>query len=52
MAETLGIGRTPIRESLFRLAAEGLLQVKAGRGFFCVTSPSATSRTCSKRSWY
>ena len=34
MAETLGIGRTPIRESLFRLAAEGLLQVKTGRGFF------------------
>lgn len=34
MAETLDIGRTPIRESLFRLAAEGLLRVKAGRGFF------------------
>lgn len=34
MAESLGIGRTPIRESLFRLAAEGLLRVKAGRGFF------------------
>ena len=30
----LDIGRTPIRESLFRLAAEGLLRVKAGRGFF------------------
>ncbi len=34
MAEALDIGRTPIRESLFRLAAEGLLRVKAGRGFF------------------
>ncbi len=34
MADALGIGRTPIRESLFRLAAEGLLRVKAGRGFF------------------
>jgi DNA-binding GntR family transcriptional regulator len=34
VAETLDIGRTPIRESLFRLAAEGLLRVKAGRGFF------------------
>jgi DNA-binding GntR family transcriptional regulator len=34
MAETLGIGRTPIRESLFRLAAEGLLRFRAGRGFF------------------
>ena len=30
----LDIGRTPIRESLFRLAAEGLLRVKTGRGFF------------------
>ena len=34
MAEDLDIGRTPIRESLFRLAAEGLLRVRAGRGFF------------------
>ncbi|BBO71821.1 AsnC family transcriptional regulator [Desulfosarcina alkanivorans] len=34
MADSLGIGRTPIRESLFRLAAEGLLRVRAGRGFF------------------
>jgi len=34
MAEALDIGRTPIRESLFRLAAEGLLRFKAGRGFF------------------
>jgi len=34
VAETLDIGRTPIRESLFRLAAEGLLRFTAGRGFF------------------
>lgn len=34
MGDALGIGRTPIRESLFRLAAEGLLRVRAGRGFF------------------
>jgi DNA-binding GntR family transcriptional regulator len=34
MAEDLDIGRTPIRESLFRLAAEGLLRVRTGRGFF------------------
>jgi DNA-binding GntR family transcriptional regulator len=35
MAETLGIGRTPIRESLFRLAAEGLLRGKNRSRFFC-----------------
>ena len=34
VAAALDIGRTPIRESLFRLAAEGLLRVRAGRGFF------------------
>ncbi len=34
IAAALDIGRTPIRESLFRLAAEGLLRVRAGRGFF------------------
>jgi DNA-binding GntR family transcriptional regulator len=34
LAASLEIGRTPIRESLFRLEAEGLLQVSSGRGFF------------------
>lgn len=34
IAVSLAIGRTPIRESLFRLAAEELLQVRPGRGFF------------------
>lgn len=34
LAGTLSIGRTPIREALFRLAAEELLQVRSGRGFF------------------
>ncbi len=33
LADELSIGRTPIRESLFRLAAEGLIQVRHGRGF-------------------
>lgn len=33
LADELSIGRTPIRESLFRLAAEGLIQVHRGRGF-------------------
>lgn len=33
LADELSIGRTPIRESLFRLAAEGLIQVRRGRGF-------------------
>jgi len=34
LAENLSIGRTPIREALFRLSAEELLQVRHGRGFF------------------
>ena len=34
LAETLSIGRTPIREALFRLAAENLVDVVRGRGFF------------------
>ncbi len=34
LAAGLAIGRTPIREALFRLAAEELLQVRPGRGFF------------------
>lgn len=33
LADELSIGRTPIRESLFRLAAEGLIKVHHGRGF-------------------
>jgi DNA-binding GntR family transcriptional regulator len=34
VAETLSIGRTPIREALFRLNAEHLVEVIRGRGFF------------------
>jgi len=34
LAERLGIGRTPIREALFRLAAEGLVETVPKRGFF------------------
>ena len=34
LAERLGIGRTPIREALFRLAAEGLVETIPKRGFF------------------
>ena len=33
LAESLSIGRTPIREALFRLAAEDLVKVSRGRGF-------------------
>ena len=33
LATSLEIGRTPVREALFRLAAEELLQVRSGRGF-------------------
>ena len=34
LAEELSIGRTPIREALFRLNAENLVEVVRGRGFF------------------
>jgi DNA-binding GntR family transcriptional regulator len=34
LAERLAIGRTPIREALFRLAAEGLVETVPKRGFF------------------
>jgi DNA-binding GntR family transcriptional regulator len=34
IAKTLSIGRTPIREALFRLNAEGLVEMVHGRGFF------------------
>lgn len=33
-AKKLSIGRTPIREALFRLNAENLVEVVHGRGFF------------------
>ena len=34
VAQELSIGRTPIREALFRLNAENLVEVVQGRGFF------------------
>lgn len=34
LAEELSIGRTPIREALFRLNAENLIEAVRGRGFF------------------
>jgi DNA-binding GntR family transcriptional regulator len=34
LAKTLSIGRTPIREALFRLNAENLVEPVRGRGFF------------------
>ncbi len=35
LAQRLGASRTPLREALNRLVAEGFLVTKQGRGFFC-----------------
>lgn len=35
LAKTLETSRTPLREALNRLTAEGLLEFKTGKGFFC-----------------
>ena len=35
LSKQLGISRTPLREALNRLVAEGLLTAQEGRGFFC-----------------
>lgn len=35
LSKRLGISRTPLREALNRLVAEGLLTAREGRGFFC-----------------
>lgn len=34
LSESMSIGRTPIREALFRLVADNLVEVVRGRGFF------------------
>ncbi len=35
LAKQLGASRTPVREALNRLAAEGFIRFEAGKGFFC-----------------
>ncbi|OJJ10743.1 transcriptional regulator [Alphaproteobacteria bacterium AO1-B] len=35
LSKDLGVSRTPLREALNRLVAEGLIDVRPGEGFFC-----------------
>lgn len=35
LSKELGVSRTPLREALNRLVAEGLIEARAGEGFFC-----------------
>ncbi|MEL6167804.1 MAG: GntR family transcriptional regulator [Pseudomonadota bacterium] len=35
LSRTLGASRTPLREALNRLVAEGFIDFRSGRGFFC-----------------
>ncbi|MEO1789038.1 MAG: GntR family transcriptional regulator [Pseudomonadota bacterium] len=35
LSRRLGASRTPLREALNRLVAEGFIELQAGRGFFC-----------------
>lgn len=44
LAQTLGVSRTPLREALNRLVAEGFMTFITGRGFFCrALSPARIS---------
>lgn len=44
LAATLDVSRTPLREALSRLAAEGLVSVRARRGFFVQALPPVRVR--------
>ena len=46
LAERLAIGRTPVRESLHRLAREGLVVILPRRGILISTSTSPPSFAC------
>ena len=52
LSKTLGVSRTPLREALNRLVAEGLLTSQEGRGFFLsLSGPQNRSCTCMNCDW-
>lgn len=44
VADRLGVSRTPVREALIRLAADGLVQVQRNRGFLVLHSSAGDLR--------
>ncbi len=48
LAKSLGVSRTPIRETLLRLEHEGIVKIIPRRGAFVVSQSKKRSLTCFK----